>query len=144
MKKNHATFNFIIPLTSVDLTVIVLLINLIQMKNLFLLALLILSMASFAQQKDVINLEASQSMGISGQGPGRDGAINPYQDGDSVAIVENQSEHPFSVRTRDINDRVTTIEIPAMKTVEINLPYGTRMYFDTEKPTKTAVSFKDN
>jgi len=114
------------------------------MKNLFLLALLILSMASFAQQKDVINLEASQSMGISGQGPGKDGAVNPYQDGDSIAIVQNQSKHTFSVRTKDNNDTVTVIKIPAMKTVEISLPYGTRMYFDAEKPTKTAVSFKDN
>lgn len=62
------------------------------MKKLLLL-ITFMSITTIATSQTIIELGSVQSMCITGKGPGQDGAINPYTDKDSIAIVENIGEN---------------------------------------------------
>ncbi|XOV66510.1 MAG: hypothetical protein ACFHU9_12860 [Fluviicola sp.] len=93
-------------------------------------------------QVTTIDLESSQSMCITGKGPGQDGAINPYNDGPSTAVVKNLSDDPFNVRLQKDGVILRTIAVEGKTTKEIPLEIGEEMYFDSTMPTKVRVKFK--
>ena len=105
------------------------------------LAVLFIGLNAFAQEQ-VINLEDNQSMSITGKGPGQDGAINPYYGQDSIAIVSNLGENPFSVRIQMNGQILRAVNIAPAAKKEILLLAGQELYFDSELKATTAISFK--
>jgi hypothetical protein len=112
------------------------------MKHIFniLLAVLIVQTSAVAQQ--VIELESQQSMAITGKGPGQDGAINPYKDIPSMAVVYNAGKNAFSVRVQQAGKILAEVPVPVGETKEFYLKPGLEIYFDTKEPTTAEVSFK--
>lgn len=97
---------------------------------------------SFGYAQDVIELGSTQSMGISGKGPGKDGAINPYLDVPSLATVKNKGDHPFVVRIQEKGKILAEVLVAVDEKKLIYLKPGFEMYFDSTKPTEVKVSFK--
>lgn len=112
------------------------------MKRLLLsLTVLAISFTTQAQNQE-IPLKENQSMGITGKGPGQDGAINPYYGQDSVAIVSNLGENPFSVRIQKKGEILRQINIAALEEKEIFLAKDEELYFDSTLAAKSAIRFR--
>ena len=58
-------------------------------------------------------LEPTQSMIMTGKGPGQDGTINPYFGKDCYAIIKNIGKRTFSIRIQE--DGKIVEEIPILK-----------------------------
>ena len=112
------------------------------MKKSILLLLLMLFVSYSSYGQDIIKLDGLQSMCIAGKGPGQDGAINPYLNQDSIAIIENIGENPFSIRVQYKGDIIKTIPIDSGETKKVMLDKGFELYFDSEKATTGKVDFK--
>ncbi|GAA0732542.1 hypothetical protein GCM10009430_45780 [Aquimarina litoralis] len=89
----------------------------------------------FAVQLEVIAqtefvLEPSQSMIMTGKGPGQDGTINPYIGQDFIAIVKNIGKRKFSIRVQE-NGKIIE-EIPILKgdIKKVKLLKGYELYLD--------------
>lgn len=94
-------------------------------------------------QANTLELGSSQSMCISGKGPGQDGAINPNWNGASIAIVKNLGDERFNLRIEKDGNIIRNIAVTGQSTKEIELAEGEVMYFDTTMPTKVKVKFKE-
>lgn len=112
------------------------------MKNLLLSALVLLLATVTVQAQNVLELKPSQSMSIAGKGPGQDAAINPYADGESIAIVENLGENEFSIRIQKKGEILKMSTVPPGETKEVMLLKGYELYFDAEKRATAKVYFK--
>ncbi len=106
------------------------------------ICLLFCVVPSCIAQEDVIELKASQNMIITGKGPGQDGAINPYLDRESTAVVENIGENPFEVRIQSQGKILEIREVFPGKREEFSLQKGVELYLDTELPGTARVNFK--
>lgn len=84
----------------------------------------------FAQSE--IELKSSQSMLMTGKGPGQDGTFNPYKDQDCYAIVENIGENQFSARIQKNGDIIKEIPIIEGTLVKFVLLKGQELYIDTD------------
>lgn len=114
------------------------------MKKYIFLFVMLFALQSYAQKdKTVFELDPAQSMLMTGKGAGQDGAINPYKDGNSIAIVKNLGENQFSIRVEMQGKVVKTRELEAGKSTMIPLQKGSELYFDTEKKTKVQLEFRD-
>jgi len=87
-------------------------------------------------------LEASQSMCISGKGPGQDAAINPYYGKNSRALVRNLGTSSMSIRVQKGREIIKIYELPGNKKVEILLNADQQLYFDSEGEATVDVSFR--
>ncbi|NNJ83225.1 MAG: hypothetical protein HKP11_13625 [Flavobacteriaceae bacterium] len=112
------------------------------MKKIAFILFFILFCAYNLSAQDIIELNSSQSMCIAGKGPGQDGAINPYMDSDSVAIVENVGDNEFSIRIQTKGELVKTIAIGPGETKEVSLLKGQVLYFDSDLKAKASVAFR--
>ena len=112
------------------------------MKNLLCLFafLFLIQSQSFAQY--VIDLESPQSMCITGKGPGQDGAINPYINEKSIAIVKSMDKNGFEVRIEREERIIKISKIEPNKTKEFVLEKGDVLYFDSNSKAKTSIAFK--
>ena len=111
-----------------------------------LLAFLLIGFNAFAQEQtenQEIALAANQSMSITGKGPGQDGTINPFYGQDSVAIVSNMGDNPFSVRIQKQGKIIEEIAIEPNLEKEIFLKAGQELYFDSTLAAKSAIRFKE-
>lgn len=97
---------------------------------------------SLDAQENIIELEANQSMSISGKGPGQDAAINPYLDEESIAIVKNLGEHNLELRLQKEGEIKKIIPLEPGLSLEIELAPGLELYFDTYYKGKAAIRFK--
>ncbi len=114
------------------------------MKNYLFLFAVFFVLQSYAQkEKTVFTLKPSQSMLMTGKGAGQDGAINPYTDGNSIALIENVGEHEFSIRLEYQGKIIRTIALTAGKKTKVGLPKGSQLYFDTEAETTVKLEFID-
>ncbi len=100
------------------------------------------SIVAFSQEEVIFELDGVQSMSITGQGPGQDAAINPYEGQDTFAIIKNIGENPFSIRVKDASGKTTNTPIKPEEMKKITLLKGSILYFDSEKKTKTTLLFK--
>ena len=91
----------------------------------------------FAQTK--FELKPSQSMLMTGKGPGQDGAINPYYGQNCMAIVENIGRSSFSIRIQQKGKIIETIPIAGKETKKVKLLKGYELYFDTNPDEKIKV-----
>ena len=114
-----------------------------KMKKLLIPFVLLLFTSFTVSGQDIIELDGVQSMCIAGKGPGQDGAINPYLDRDSIAIVENIGENSFSIRVQYKGEIIKTIAIAKGETKEIDLNKGYELYFDSQLATVGKVDFKE-
>jgi hypothetical protein len=93
------------------------------------------------QAQNKFELEPSQSMLMTGKGPGQDAVKNPFADRDCVAIVDNIGEKPFSVRLQSMGKIVEIIEIKPQTSRKIEFLKGYELYLDTDYITKARVEF---
>ncbi|MCA0132311.1 hypothetical protein [Winogradskyella alexanderae] len=98
---------------------------------------------STAQEPLILELDSSQSMCITGKGPGQDGAINPYLGKDSYAIVENMGKNGFEIRIQIKEEIIEIIPIKPMEKKRILLLKNQVMYFDTNKDCTVKVDFEE-
>jgi hypothetical protein len=95
-----------------------------------------------AMSQNTFELDPSQSMCITGKGPGQDAAINPFADSDCTAIVENKGKTPFSVRIQSKGKEVKIITVEPKSIKECNLPKGYELYLDTDQKALAEVTFE--
>jgi len=98
----------------------------------------------FAQTKFEFELDGSQSMLMTGKGPGQDATINPFQGEDCYAIIENLGNELFSVRIQQGGEIVKIIVVKPTKKKKIKLQSGQELYLDSEtkSTTKASVSYQ--
>lgn len=106
------------------------------MKKLILIFCLLcfIPFESFAQSE--FDLKPSQSMILTGKGPGQDAMKNPYKGQSCFAIIENIGAFDFSIRTQ-LNGKV--VEIIPIKSDEIKtvtLLKAYELYLDTNSKGK--------
>ncbi|SDG95055.1 hypothetical protein [Psychroflexus sediminis] len=92
-------------------------------------------------------LKPSQSMSITGKGPGQDAAINPFEGQDCIVLVENIGNIAFAVRTQQKgqkNLKIKTVEPGTSQ--NIDLPKGYELYLDntSEGLAKARLNFKQD
>jgi hypothetical protein len=112
------------------------------MKLLLLFVCCLLSFNSITAQ-EILELEASQSMCITGKGSGQDGAINPYINKDSYAIVENIGSNDFEIRIQNKGDLIKIITIKSSEKKKILLLNGQELYFDTKEKSMAKIDFEE-
>ena len=111
--------------------------------------LLVLIFLAFCFQSEIyaqtiFELDGSQSMLMTGKGPGQDATINPFQGEDCYAIIENLGNELFSVRIQQQGKIVEVITVKPKKKKKIKLLSGQELYLDskTKNPTKASVSYQ--
>jgi hypothetical protein len=92
--------------------------------------------------KSIFELSPSQSMSITGKGPGQDAAFNPYGDNKSVAVVRNIGEHGFMIRVQEQGTIIRRIPISPKEKKEVVLEEGYELYLDSELASKARLIFK--
>lgn len=97
---------------------------------------------SCGSKSTVIDLPASQSMLITGKGPGQDAAINPFSGENSIAVVNNLGTAAFSVRVQDKAGNYEEFIIHPGESREIFLLAGKELYLDSNLKTRARVSFR--
>lgn len=114
------------------------------MKKYILLFAMLFALQSYAQKdKTVFELKPSQNMLMTGKGAGQDGAINPYKDGNSIAMIKNLGGNEFSIRIQRDGKIIKSRTLAAGKSTKIALSKGTELYFDTELKAKVQLEFID-
>lgn len=93
--------------------------------------------------QNTFELEPSQSMLMTGKGPGQDAVINPFSGQDCFAIIDNIGEKSFSVRLQSKGTILEIIPIKPKTSRKIQLLKGTELYLDTEYKTKARVKFQE-
>jgi hypothetical protein len=95
---------------------------------------------TFAQTE--FELKPSQSMSITGKGPGQDAMKNPYDGKNCFAIVENIGKMEFSIRTQLNGKIIENIPIKNGETKKVKLLIGYELYIDTDSKGKAKVEFE--
>lgn len=75
-------------------------------------------------------LEPSQSMIMTGKGPGQDGTINPYFDQNCYAIVKNIGKRQFTIRIQQDGKIIEEIAIQKGELRKVKLLKGYELYLD--------------
>lgn len=75
-------------------------------------------------------LEPSQSMIMTGKGPGQDGTVNPFEGKDCAAIIENIGERQFSIRVQNDGKIIHEITILSGEQKKVKLLKGYELYLD--------------
>ena len=93
--------------------------------------LLVLFFLAFCFQSEIyaqtiFELDGSQSMLMTGKGPGQDATINPFQGEDCYAIIENLGNELFSVRIQQEGEIVKIIAVKPKKKKKIKRPLFAR------------------
>lgn len=91
---------------------------------------------------NIIELNPSDNMSISGKGPGQDAAINPYSKRDSIAVISNIGENSFEIRIEANAIKIKRATIQPNETKELELLRGQQLYFDSRLKSKAKVKFK--
>jgi hypothetical protein len=89
---------------------------------------------AFAQVE--FELKPSQSMSITGKGPGQDATKNPYDGQNCFAIIENIGKREFSIRTQQNGKIIETIPIKKGEIKKVELLKGYELYLDTNSKGK--------
>jgi hypothetical protein len=106
------------------------------------ISLALLLVLSCGTPATVIELPAARSMLITGKGPGQDGAINPYSGTNSVSVVKNIGDFPFSVRVQDKEGNYEEFQVLPGEKREVFLSKDNELYLDNYLETRAKVSFR--
>ncbi|MBZ9778506.1 hypothetical protein LB452_06175 [Psychroflexus sp. CAK8W] len=113
--------------------------------NLLLLTAIALFTTFETSAQVEFELKPSQSMSITGKGPGQDAAKNPYEGEDCFVLVENIGKVTFKVRTQQTGQKdLKSTPVAPGKTETIQLPKNYELYLDTTAEGKALarLSFK--
>ena len=93
----------------------------------------------------MFELDGSQSMLMTGKGPGQDATINPFEGKDFYAVIENLGNELFSVRIQERGKIINIIALKPKKKKKIKLLSGQELYLDgeTKNWAKASVSYQD-
>ena len=94
-------------------------------------------------QDNIFELNPSQSMLMTGKGPGQDGAINPFTGQKSIAIVQNLGGYVIQVRIQNNGTIIILDEVKEGSKKEFVLEPGYELYFDSTGKTKVQLDFKE-
>ena len=108
--------------------------------SILLVALFILGACT--SSKSIFELAPSQSMIMTGKGPGQDGAINPYLGEKCVARVQNLGDNPFDVRIQQAGEISQIQQVLPGEKRAFDLDKGTELYLDSEKGGIAKITFK--
>ncbi|MGB1169575.1 MAG: hypothetical protein ACPH3L_03175 [Flavobacteriaceae bacterium] len=75
-------------------------------------------------------LEPSQSMIMTGKGPGQDATINPYFGEDCFAIIKNIGKRMFTIRVQQNGTIIKEISIQKGDQIKVLLLKGYELYLD--------------
>jgi hypothetical protein len=89
---------------------------------------------TFAQAE--FELKPSQSMSITGKGPGQDATKNPYDGQNCYAIVENIGKGEFYIRMQQNGKIIESIPIKKGEIKKVKLLKGYELYLDTNSKGK--------
>ena len=92
--------------------------------------------------QSTIDVGPSQSMSVTGKGPGQDAVLNPYAGSNSIAIVKNAGKNPFTIRIHKSDKERELISVDAGEVKEILLIPGYELYLDSNQKTKAKIEFK--
>lgn len=95
----------------------------------FIALLFFLSSVGVEAQTEFV-LEPSQSMIMTGKGPGQDATINPYFGQECYAIVKNIGKRKFSIRVQQDGKVVEEIAIAKGETKKVKLLKDYRLFLD--------------
>jgi len=109
----------------------------------FIFTLIFVSLIEVSAQTE-FELDPSQSMLMTGKGPGQDATINPYEGEDCYAVVENKGDLSLSIRIQNEGKIIEELIVPKMETKKVKLPKGCELYLDpnSEGKTKAVVSYE--
>ncbi|MBX2828379.1 MAG: hypothetical protein KTR22_09455 [Flavobacteriaceae bacterium] len=101
------------------------------MKYLLLLCCFTLCTQFELLAQEEFDLDPSQSMLMTGKGPGQDGTINPYAGEDCYAVVENFGTREFSIRIQKKGEIIKSIPVAKGETKKVKLLKGQELYLDS-------------
>lgn len=101
-----------------------------------------LTFQAYSQSESIFELDPTQSMCITGKGPGQDAAINPYSDENSIGIVKNIGKNELSIRIQKDGKIIEEVTVRPKEKKKVELLKGYELYLDTEMKTKAKVTFK--
>lgn len=110
--------------------------------------ILVITIIVFAQVETTAQtefvLEPTQSMIMTGKGPGQDATINPHSGQDCYAIVKNTGKRQFSIRVQKEGKIIEEITILKGEVKEVSLLKGYELYLDPnpEGITRASVDYK--
>ncbi|WP_318308449.1 hypothetical protein [Flagellimonas crocea] len=100
------------------------------MKKITLIISLIVFIHFEANAQTEFVLEPSQSMIMTGKGPGQDGTINPYFGQDCYAIINNIGKREFSIRVQQAEKIIEEISIDKGESKRVKLLKDYQLYLD--------------
>lgn len=94
-----------------------------------LIALLFLTQFEVQAQTEFV-LEPSQSMIMTGKGPGQDATVNPYFEEDCYALIRNIGKREFTIRVQQAQKIIEEITIQEGELKKVKLLKGFELYLD--------------
>jgi hypothetical protein len=80
----------------------------------------------------IFKLDGSQSMLMTGKGPGQDATINPFQGVDCFAVIENLGQELISARIQKNGKLISITPVASLKREKIKLLANQELYLDSE------------
>ena len=114
------------------------------MKTIILLFALNLALQLEVKAQTKFVLEPSQSMIMTGKGPGQDATINPYFGKNSYAIIKNIGQREFSIRIQQNGKIIEEISILKGELKKVKLLKDYELYLDPNPKgiAKASVDYK--
>ena len=100
------------------------------MKTIILLLILNLALQLEVKAQTEFVLEPSQSMIMTGKGPGQDGTINPFFGQECYAIIKNIGKRKFSIRIQQKGKIIEEISILKGELKKVKLLKDYELYLD--------------
>ncbi|MEY3052860.1 MAG: hypothetical protein RLY31_2645 [Bacteroidota bacterium] len=96
------------------------------------------------EAQTVFEIDANQSMLMTGKGPGQDATINPFQGEGCYAVIRNLGDESFSVRIQQDGKLIGVFAVKPKKTKKIKILVGQELYLDsnTQKKSKASVAYE--
>ena len=114
------------------------------MKTIILIFTLNLAFQLEVKAQTEFVLEPSQSMIMTGKGPGQDGTINPFFGQECYAIIKNIGKRKFSIRVQQKGKIIEEISILKGELKKVKLLKDYELYLDPnpEGIAKATVDYK--
>ena len=110
------------------------------MKKLLLFLCLSVFIHVGANAQTEFELDSSQSMIMTGKGPGQDATINPYSGQDCYAILENLGMREFSFRIQKEGTIILEGTVSSGESMRVKLLKDQELYLDPNPKGKTRAS----
>ena len=99
-------------------------------------------LSACVSSNSIFELSPSQSMSITGKGPGQDAANNPYSNQKSIAIIKNIGKNSFVIRVQNKGKLIDEITLNPSHKNAIILEKDSELYLDSEFASKARLKFK--